>query len=97
METNILKISTEEFTYHPNTRTFIQEISMLYARGYKLTNLFDSKLKIAFYLVSKKTKKEVPFTFHCREEDDSLIYIPVEGSFPVSDPNNNLKVIILND
>ena len=59
---NIHEVSTEIFTYIPETRSFSIEASTVAANNFfEPVRIYDDSCDIGFYLVSKKTGKKILF------------------------------------
>ena len=94
------KIPMTAFFYHPENRTFSQEISSL-GRYDLFQRIYDDACDTGFTMVSKKTGKEVVF-FLSKDidwagDEGKWIFEPIPESIRKVPAAKGLKVIIFND
>ena len=89
-------ISTDQFTYISDTKTFVSEISSLIS-DFKPEKLFPDSDVLGFTMVSHRTGKEVTFV-HSTTHQKNGAFVSWEFKSQSQVPNEkDLTVIIYND
>ena len=97
MKRQIIAVSSDIFSYHPNTKCMIADASDL--RGVNLNQqIFDDAVDVGFAIRSERTKKVEVFSLIRINKDEegevvSWTYAPIDYNLS----KIGLKVIILND